>query len=268
MAGRVGPVDPAGQHGHRRAVDRPARRGGRPRRSRTPPRTPPSTPARDEVVAELARDVGAVGGGRPGADHGHRASGRLGEVERAAHPQARAVRRPAGRAGRTGRARRAARATRWSPGQTNRMPWAAASASSRSGSRPRSRCGHVGVDAGDVALVAEQLVPPRPRRPRATSRRTRRSPGSVSRLRATRASRSARRWSRSSGVLPHQLARSSSGPAGAQPQRGVELATARDCVASAQVGDGPRQPVHPGRAASGQRAGVELGVEQPLSRAR
>ena len=86
VPGRVGAVHPAGEHGHRQSVSgqRAPVGGGVDAESRTGHH---GHAVLHQAVAELARHVGSVGGGGPGAHDGHRPPRRLGQGQRPAHPE-------------------------------------------------------------------------------------------------------------------------------------------------------------------------------------
>ena len=152
-----------------------------------------------------------------------------------------------------------------SPGHTNRMPRSAA----------RSQVAH-GVEArrsraatseasprSSVSLRSRSWTSGAPRSP--TSPASRGSPGSPSRHSASPrhpVARRVRHWRGRQGEGA-QLQRS----AGTQPQGDVELGDPGRSTPR-RSDDRPGQPVHPGRPALGQPAGVDLPVEPSAPRPR
>jgi len=87
VAGRVAPVDSAGEHGDRRPPggEGPAVGGGVDAEGAARDHRPASF---GEAVGQVGRHVVAVGGAGPRADHGDRALARLAQAERATDPHA------------------------------------------------------------------------------------------------------------------------------------------------------------------------------------
>ena len=151
-----------------------------------------------------------------------------------------------------------------SPGTTNRMPIrCAASSRMRRGSRAASRSAALAAQPGQVGVGAEPLVERRAHRVAPTRRGQPGVAGSNRALRATRARRSSL-----GGAGRHRAARCTlrvdgrSRPSGAASATLDLLGTGGASTQPAQVGDRPRQPVHPDGAAPGQPAVVELALDQ------
>ena len=188
LRGRVGPVDAAGQHRHRRRLggQGAAVRGGVDAEGAAGDDRPA---ALGQLVAELAGDVLAVGGGGPRPDDRHGPVGQLVQPRRPAHPQ-RDRRHRARACGRTGRGGR--RAPRPSPAVSACSGSAGHSSSSgidqpraaalgpargRRGSRPARRARPTSdADAVRAPPRTASAGPPRPGRRRRRSARSRSCP--------------------------------------------------------------------------------------------
>ena len=266
---RVGPVDPAGEHGDRRPAHRQRTAVGCLVDAERRAGDDACTPSAASVRADLARHAGAVRRGRARPDHGHGPFAqrrRGGSGPRTQSPSGAPPRRSSGLAPvEVAELRRPLRRRR-----DRRTGCPAGRARSRSplgveAAQPRRR-----RRAATPASVASRRAGgrrPAARRGRRTSPASRGSPGSPSRLSAARATRSSaavgRVTSRAAEPGRQRCDRpSSSGTAGAQPQRDVELVRPGP-VDAAQVGHRPGQPVHPGA----RRAG-SAGRSRPRSSSR